>query len=157
MKYHLKQDDTGRHSRNLHLFQRGLEMLHPRPAKKMAGLLALFFLGGTAIQAAPIYRDSLVYRSGNTFHITSLTTRHESGGVLVSGLVHRDLGLGSPGGVSLVVQITASDGAIISSETVRVSFPNRRPISRSRDGAFAILVHPKPDSTICVGACGSKS
>ncbi len=158
MNSHSEQGNADKLFGNLHLFQRGLEKLHPRSAKKAAGLLALFFLGGTAIQAAPICHGSLVCHSGNTFHITNLTACHESKGVLVSGSVHRNLGLGSPGGVSLVVQVMAPNGAIISSETVRVSFPNRRPIRYSRDGTFAIFVHPKPGSTICVGgARGSKS
>jgi hypothetical protein len=73
-------------------------------------------------------------------------------GILVGGSVNRALGIGSGGG-SIRVCVYSPAGKMVSCKTTHVTYPNRRPIIRSRVGSFATTVQAEPGSTIRVGGC----
>lgn len=123
--------------------------------QKATGLLvALLMEGAAASYAGPASGYTLVSGSGNITSIQSLAAHPTNRGVLVSGAVHRSLGLGSSGGGYVCVSVTSPNGTV-SSKAVRVSFPNRRPIVYSRNGSFTTTVQAEPGSTIRVtnGCC----
>jgi len=111
-------------------------------------IVATLLVGGTSLFAGTDGAISVTTsRSNVTVH--GYATK---GGVLVGGSVNRALGIGSGGG-SIRVCVYSPEGEMVSCKTTHVTYPNRRPIVRSRVGSFATTVQAAPGSTIRVGGC----
>lgn len=123
--------------------------------QKIAGLSIALLMAAATAHAGPASRYTLIAGSGNITTIQSLAARPTNRGVLVSGAVHRSLGLGSSSSSYVCVSVISPNGTAVSSKAVRVSFPNRRPIVYSRNGSFATTIQAEPGSTIRVtnGGC----
>ena len=106
---------------------------------------ATLWLGGSCLFAGTSNPIPITTSSRNMSAYGHATDQ----GILVGGSVRRALGIGSQGGF-VRIRVFSPAGRVVSCITTRVTYLNRRPLTRNRVGSFATTVQAASGSTIRV-------